>query len=144
MEAGRGKLERIDGTLEGHVINDNASLEIGQDSVAIFVDSEKQIPLRVEIESNDVFAVEEGQGVGFIAAAVLKKRTNKILKNRSMDILDQVKNSDPVAYGRQQAGAIGVEEQVAFAIDSAQEIGELAKRLARLRHWLWQGSRGSP
>jgi hypothetical protein len=70
MEAGRGKLERIDGTLEGHVINDNSSLEIGQDSVAIFVDSEKQVPLRVEIESDDVFAVEEGQSVGFIAAAV--------------------------------------------------------------------------
>lgn len=55
-----------------------------------------------------------------------------------MNVLDQVKNSDPVAYGRQQAGAIGVEEQVAFAIDSAQEIGELAKRSVRLRNWQQQ------
>jgi hypothetical protein len=74
MEARRGKLERIDRTLEGHVINDDASLEICQDSVAIFVNREKQVPLRVEIEPNDVSAVEEGQRVGFIAATLLGEK----------------------------------------------------------------------
>lgn len=80
MQTGRGKLERIDRTLEGHVIDNNASLEIRQDSVAIFVDSEKQVALRVEIESNDVFAVEEGQSVGFVAAIMLEKGTARRVK----------------------------------------------------------------
>ena len=35
-------------------------------------------------------------------------------------LLDQVKDGDSVAYGREQAGSIGREEQVALAVDGAE------------------------
>ena len=40
-------------------------------------------------------------------------------------ILYEVKDSDAIAHGRQQTCAIGCEEQVASAVDGAQQIGEL-------------------
>jgi hypothetical protein len=44
-------------------------------------------------------------------------------------ILDQVENSDSVAHGGQQAGAVGGEEQISLAINGPQKIGELEVRL---------------
>lgn len=40
-------------------------------------------------------------------------------------LLDQVKDRDSVAHRREQAGSVGREEQVALAVDGAEQIGEL-------------------
>jgi hypothetical protein len=45
---------------------------------------------------------------------------------RDQHILDEVKNRDLIAYRGEQAVSIGREEEVSFAIDRPQEVGELA------------------
>lgn len=40
-------------------------------------------------------------------------------------ILYEVKDRDPIAYRREQAGAIGGKEQVTLTVDRPQKIGEL-------------------
>lgn len=54
---------------------------MGQDGVAIFVDCEEQIALRIEGEPCNVPSVCEGESVGFV--------------------VDQIKDSDAIAYGRE-------------------------------------------
>lgn len=44
---------------------------------------------------------------------------------RAGRILYEVKDSNPIAYGRQQTCAIGREEKIASAVDRAQQVGEL-------------------
>lgn len=47
-------------------------------------------------------------------------------------ILYQVEDGDPVAHGREKVGAIWTEEQVALAVDGAQQVGELDHALVSI------------
>lgn len=47
-----------------------------------------------------------------------------------MRLLYQVENCDPVADGGEKMGAIRTVEQVALAIDSAQQVRKLALRMS--------------
>ena len=43
-------------------------------------------------------------------------------RKRKSSILDEVKNRDPVPNWREQAGSIGGEEEVPFAVNGPQEV----------------------
>lgn len=47
-------------------------------------------------------------------------------------ILDKVENRHSVAHGREQVGAIWAEDQIAPAVDSSEEVGELDARLVTM------------
>lgn len=42
-------------------------------------------------------------------------------------LLDQIKNTDSVSYGREEACAIWREKKIALAVDGAQEVGKLER-----------------
>lgn len=48
------------------------------------------------------------------------------------DLLDQVKDSHSVAHGREEMGAIRAEEQIALAVDSAQQVRKLVRSAREL------------
>lgn len=54
---------------------------------------------------------------------------------RQRSILNKVENRHPVAHGREQVGPIWAEDQIAPAIDSSEEIGELDARSVSVGHW---------
>ena len=72
------------------------------------------------------------EGIGGITGARVSLSSTADRVNGS-DILHQVKNRHPIAYWRQQTGAIGSEKQIAFAIDRSQQIGELQHQCQQTR-----------
>lgn len=56
--------------------------------------------------------------------------------NARQHVLDQVEDSHPVADRREEMGAIRAEEQVALAVDGAQQVRELERHVSgRSRVW---------
>lgn len=50
----------------------------------------------------------------------------------SEDLLDQVEDGHSIAHGREEMGAIGAEQQVALAVDSAQQVRKLMKSVLNI------------
>lgn len=49
------------------MIDGHAAGNVGQDRMAVFVNGEKEVSARGEADSNNVLAMGEWQGVGFVA-----------------------------------------------------------------------------
>lgn len=55
--------EGSDLRFEGEVVDSDSSVDVGQDSLAIFVDCKKQIPLGGQTYPRDILSVGKGQSV---------------------------------------------------------------------------------
>jgi hypothetical protein len=65
VSAGRGECERSNSLPEGEVVEHYAAGYVCENGAAIFVDGEEEVSAGVEGEAGDVFAVGEGEGMGF-------------------------------------------------------------------------------
>ena len=93
--------------------------------MALVVDRKQEVAPRRKADARNVFAVRERKGVRFVARPHRQPASDMSERLVFVFLLDQVKDCDPVAHGREQAGSVGREEQVALAVDGAEKIGEL-------------------
>ena len=86
-------------TLEREVVERYATVQVGKDGLAVFVDGEKEIALGVEGEAGDVASVSEGEGMRLVAEQESQYGYMRLLwKNECA--LDKIKHGHSVADGR--------------------------------------------
>jgi hypothetical protein len=121
MPAGRRKGQRCDFAAEREVVEHDSAGHVCKDGLSVFVDGEQKVSARVQCQAGDVSPVRKRKGVCFGPARLLARGRHSRLPH----ILHEVKHSDAVADRREQTCAVGREEQVAPAVDGAQQVGEL-------------------
>lgn len=124
MLTGRREDKRGDGTFEGEVVERYATVEVCKNSLAVFVDCEEEIALGVQGKAGDVTAMSEGEGMRLVATTEGQYDCMR-LQLEEEGALDEVKDSDAIADGRQQACAIRAEAEVSSPVDRAEQVGEL-------------------
>lgn len=140
VTARRGERECCGGRFEREVVDGDAPCDIGQYGLAIFVDCKKQVALRREPYSRNVLSVGKGKRVRLVAAAIVNCESQGVSSGCTQyaqerrGILNKVEDCHSIAYRREKVGPIWAEDQIAPAINSSEEVGELDAKLANASH----------